>query len=66
MACGAVSQNVQKEAQETQKSNKKLESASTSSGAEKRKITLASTSKIKDNCQTSVDLVPTLYIVVYL
>ena len=48
MACGAVSQNVQKEAQETQKSIKKLESASNSSGAEKRKITLASTSKIKD------------------
>ena len=48
MACGAVSQNVQKEAQETQKSNKKLESASTSSGAEKRNIPLASTSKIKD------------------
>ena len=48
MASGAVSQNVQKEAQETQKSNKKLDSASTSSGVEKRKITLASTLKIKD------------------
>ena len=47
MASGAVSQNVQNEAQETQKSNKKLESASVSSGVEKRKFTLASTSKIK-------------------
>ena len=48
VACVDVSQDVQKEAQETQKSNKKLESASTSSGAEKRKISLVSTSKIKD------------------
>ena len=54
MACGDVSQNVQKGEQETQKSNKKLESASTTSGAEKRKITLASTSKIKDKIDKQV------------
>ena len=45
-ACVAVSEEVQKEAWATQESNKKLKSASTSSGAEKRKITSAS--KIED------------------
>ncbi|XP_030958659.1 putative disease resistance protein RGA1 [Quercus lobata] len=52
VACVDVNQDIQKEAQETQKSNKKLKSASSTSSAGKRKITSASTSKIKDKIVT--------------
>ena len=54
VACVAVSEEVQKEAQATQESNKKLKSASTSSGAKKWKITSASISEIEDRIVTQV------------
>ena len=54
-ACEAnVPQELQKEAQATQKANKKLKSASTSSSAKERKINLASASKIDDRIVTQV------------
>ena len=54
VACKAVTEQVRKAAQATQESNKKLKSASTSSGAEKRKFTSASTSEILDRIVTQV------------
>lgn len=52
--CGAVTEAVRKAAQATQESNKRLKRASTTSGAEKRKFTSASTSEIMDRIVTQV------------